>query len=89
MSIQSTVYINRKFAIERIIDICTLVQTHNFVELAENTFEPNEDINNVEHIMVLDVDYVAALSNHQLETIMDWPFIRLSMFDNYIIREGD
>jgi len=91
MGVESTYYITRSYAIERITTIAKLFLDKNWKELEEETSEndfSNEDIVSKysfkELITYLDVE---KLSDSMLEDIIDKPFFRKSLYENYFITE--
>lgn len=84
MSIKTTQYITRQDAIDRIIKITLLVKDRNFYELEKITNE--NDTTFSEFIQDHD-DTLNKFRNATLCDIMDSPFYRFSMFDNYEIKE--
>lgn len=90
MSIQTTETIPRTVAIFRIEKIAKIVQDGNWHELDECCFEP--DIDAVSNFMSKDISILTRerlekMSIKQLESLMDEPFFRTSMFVNYEITE--
>lgn len=83
MGIKSTMEISRKDTISRITEIQRLVANHNFYEVESITYEPEHDIREFFNSMVL-FD-VSKWTNTMLEDLLDTPFFRFSMFDNYIV----
>ena len=89
MSIQSTQPIPRKHAIERILKIQGYREDFNFIKLEENSFEEDEDIKEfvskdipeLEHL-----EHVEKWTNSMLEDVMDLPYFRHSMFNNYDVQ---
>ena len=94
MGIQSTMDITREEAIVRIIKIDHLALYKKYSSLEETTFEPDFSVENfVEkyHQMLsinsFKIDLLTEYTDEMLEKIMDKPFYRYSMFDNYLIKE--
>lgn len=81
MGIQRTREISREAAIERITEIQRLAAGHDFVGIEEATFEPEGDIKAfVENAVLVNTD---RWTNGMLEELIDRPFYRHGMFDNY------
>lgn len=88
MSIQSTEDITREFAIERICKVVILITDRNYLELENISFEPDEDIRAfVDNEPVIDLFNIHNWTNSMLVDLMDRPFYRKSMFDNYMTVE--
>ena len=95
MSIKITQDITRQDAIDRIIKITLLVKDRNFYELEKITNE--NDTTFSEFIQdhdwynsfydYSDIDILNKFRNATLCDIMDSPFYRFTMFDNYDIKE--
>ena len=94
MSIKSTQDITRQNAINRIIEISLLVKDRNFYELEKITNESGDtSFSNFiqEHNWYnsfydySDMNTLNKFTNATLEDIMDSPFYRFSIFENYII----
>lgn len=88
MSIKSTKYISRDFAVDRIKHIYNLIKDYNYIELESTTTESEysiaEFVNNSQSL--LDISNIEKYTNSMLEGLMDMQFFRESMFDNYIIK---
>ena len=95
MSIKTTQYINRNDAIDRISTVTLLVKDRNLYELNKITNESYTSFANFlqDHDWYNyfydygDIDTLNKFTNDTLEDIMDSPFYRFSMFDNYEIKE--
>ena len=89
MSIKTTMDISREKAIERIKLISCLIKEKRYLELEIQTNEYDIDLKE----WVDDFDEETDLANlhnytnKDLEEIIDLPFYRYSMFENYIIIE--
>jgi len=81
MSIQSTIEITRKEAIERINLISKLANEEKFLDIDRITLEDIPPINIRTYIKI------ESYTNKMLEDIMDSPFYRRKKFDNYSIVE--
>lgn len=92
MGIQSTSNISRETAINRILKIDALIADKNYRELESETSEHDIDlaeyVNKAEPLNV-DEETLLKWTDTMLEDKMDEPFYRLSMFDNYLIREEE
>ena len=92
MGIRSTVEITREKAIDRIIEIDNLALHKKYSLLEEITFEPDFCVENfIEKfhqklsVNSSKIDLLTEYTDEMLEAIMDKPFYRYSMFDNYFI----
>lgn len=83
MSIKSTMQISRKDAINRIVEIQRLVASHNFYEVESITYDPEYDIRKFFNSMA--IFDVSQWTNTMLGDLLDTPFFRFSMFDNYLV----
>ena len=93
MSIKSTSYITKERAIERIQFIANLLIENEYREIEENVSESDFSVQD----FVMDVDNRMLAASHlkdiekytdsMIEDIIDEPFYRFSMFDNYFIGE--
>lgn len=82
MGIQSTVNVTREWATNRINQISDLAANKQFSKLEEHTFEPDK-----EPVLVEPVESVVNWSITMLESQLDKPFYRQSMFENYYVFE--
>jgi len=93
MGIQSTKYITREDAINRIAYIASLLITKNYEELKSSSFEDGDGCYSlsdfVENWEPSDVENLENWTDEMLEDYMDNPFFRYSMFDNYLIDGED
>lgn len=87
MGIKSTTTITRTAAIDRITLIYNLVSTQDYRAIEQCSFESEHSVaewvnswNTLPDSALLD-----KYTDSMLEDLMDMPFIRLSMFDNYVI----
>lgn len=87
MSIQSTVEIKRKDAIDRIQQIHRIMMESDYRELEQNSFEPEIDLEFAvaQFRPIYNIALIEKWTNKMLEKTMDRPFFRFSMFQNYII----
>ena len=94
MGIQSTMDITREDAIERIIKVEYLAFHKKCKDLEDNTFEPDYSVDSFIDkfhqrlsLGVLVETDLTQYTDSMLEKVMDKPFYRYSMFDNYMIVE--
>ena len=90
MGIHSTRKISRKDAINRILFINDCCLEKDYLGLEQKTFEHESGINLkqfVDSYSEIDVSNIDRWTNYMLEEVIDLPFFRNSMFDNYVIRE--
>lgn len=86
MSIQSTVDITREAAIYRITKIAELIKDRNFLEIEQNSLEHDCDIREfVNKYQNEDFSNLEKWTDRMLEDIMDKPYFRHSIFDNYLV----
>ncbi len=83
LGIQSTVHISRSDAIRRITEIQNLALQKDYLGIEDITYEPDNDIK--KFVMNFESADVTKWTNSMLEELMDTPFFRFSMFDNYSI----
>jgi len=89
MSAQSTVYITREDAIDRIKEIATLLIEKDYLGIEVASFEDHIDsLGFVDNWTPIDTSDVGNWTDKMLEDYMDHPFFRHSMFNNYLIRGG-
>jgi len=90
MSIQTTEYITREDAIARIAKVIRLIDKKDFLGVKECSYESGENLREfVEDFPYLfDPAELTGWTNEMLEEYMDMPFIRCSMFANYLIKEA-
>ena len=87
MSIKSTQNITRAEAINRIRQIVILVYECNYKAIADVSYEPDHNVwNFVNNFTHRDYASLDKWSDRMLEEVMDEPFFRYSMFDNYLIK---
>jgi len=94
MSIKSTLYINRDEAIERIKKIATLIVDKDYKGLEEAGYEadwtPDEFIEKYGNEEALDaLQNIDKWTDKMIETLIDDPYYRYSLFDNYYIKSED
>jgi hypothetical protein len=86
MSIQSTKIITREKALARIKEILVIKILRDYKKLEDTSFDPDYSILNfMDTSLPHDVINLNNFTDDMLENIMDEPFYRFSMFDNYII----
>lgn len=84
MSIRSTITISRYQAIMRIENIHNLIVNFDYNSLSDASFEPEKDIQYfVDNFKKLSIENISKWTNEMLEEILDKPYFRYSMFDNY------
>ena len=102
MGIKSTQYISRQDAIERISEQVNYLVKGHYYNLQQRSFEDNplsgsmvkyleDEILKTSNTIVLSeaLTNINHLTDKMLEDIIDLPFIRYSMFENYIINESE
>jgi hypothetical protein len=94
MGIRSTRSIKREDAISRINIMIGLIATKNYREVERQTFE-EEGLNLKREVVYLherwrdgDFEDVQNWTDEMLGDLLDEPFIRFSMFDNYLVDIG-
>lgn len=89
MGIQTTQNISREIAIERIVNINFLIQNKEYLILENVTFEPDFNIKSFVNEFVSEINEsdLSKYTNKMLEDILDQPFYRFTMFDNYFISD--
>lgn len=87
MSIQSTVTISRKQALDRIKTIIKLAHSFNFQGIESASFETEESITDfVDYVdSIKHIEHLEKWTNKMLEELMDQPFFRKSIFENYYV----
>ena len=90
MSIQSTAYITREHAIDRITDMAEMFISQNYRKIQAESFDPDIDIHEfVDNWEPSDVDNLENWTDEMLGDYMDNPFFRHSMFNNYLIEDEE
>ena len=88
MGVQSTAYITREHAIDRITYMAEMFIRRDYRRIQAESFDPDFGIQEfVDNWEPIDVDNLENWTDGMLEDYMDRPFFRHSMFDNYLIRE--
>ena len=88
MSIQSTRTITRESAIERIGRVALLVEGGYYRILEEITSEPDYNLTGCLHEGVdFERTNLRNWTNTMLEEVMDKPFYRYSLFENYNVED--
>lgn len=82
MGIQSTRDISRQDAIDRIEKIINLVKNKNYREIENVSNETDYNVQSFVDKVIID-DNIDNWTNKMLEDVIDCPFFRYSMFDNY------
>ena len=90
MGIQSTQDITRDEAIDRIETVCGLILEQNYLGLENCSFEPDYDIQKfIDNWQIMNIPInitnIANWTNKMLEDVLDQPYFRKSMFDNYFV----
>lgn len=86
MGIQSTKKVSREWAINRIKEIQSFAVDKNYLAIEDNSFESEEDLEEfVNSYIPLDLDHIENWTDRMILKRLDLPFIRESMFDNYLI----
>ncbi len=86
MGIQSTQYVSREFAIDRIKEIYGYILTKNYRALESASFEDNKNIDQlVKNFPGIDIDNIENFTDYMLVEILDGEFFRTSLFNNYLI----
>jgi len=86
MSIQTTQTITEEAAKERIIMMVALAVLKNYKKIKEESFEPDLRVENyIEEMAKTNVSSIDNWTTEMLEDVIDKPFFRLSMFDNYCV----
>jgi len=86
MGVQSTRYIKRSEAIERILEIQDLVREIDYKGIEDASFEPNCDLASFVEAE-LSKNHFIKKTNGMLGDLMYRPFYRYSMFENYIVQD--
>lgn len=91
MSIKSTKYVTREQAIERILLVAYHAKHFQYLELQMITSEREESLPLFVDHYSLGTQYTEELlsrfTDQMLEEVLDKPFYRESIFDNYLIQE--
>jgi hypothetical protein len=88
MGIESTKYVSRAWAIERIMFIQGLAATKHYHKLKEATGEEDstEQMKSfVKGIEIIPEEELDKFTDEMLEEIIDMPYFRNDMFENYLI----
>ena len=91
MGIQSTMNISKERVFERIIKIYQIIVNKEYRILEEESSEEYLVEDYIDEFVLNDIDIynIHKFTNRQLENIIDRPFFRFSMFENYDIVEED
>lgn len=90
MGIQSTQYLTREEAIDRITEIANLIKTKNYRLLDQKTFETNFNLQEfVDNWEPIDLTNINNWTDRMLEDYIDKPFFRHSLFENYVVDIGE
>jgi len=80
MGIQSTRTVSREWALNRVELISTLAVECNFREIQSRSYEDGLDIRSVKP-----TDPFVNFTNDMLSEVLDLPFYRESLFENYLV----
>ena len=83
MSIQSTKTVTREWAIWRIRHVMEQKKDSNYRVIENITYEPYGNIREFVASPVPDIEDIEKWTNGMLEELIDEPFFRESLFDNY------
>ena len=90
MGIESTRYITREDAIDRIKGIAKLFIERDYREIETRSFDPDVNLQkSVDNWIPIDTDNIENWTDEMLADYMDEPFFRYSMFSNYLIGEEE
>lgn len=87
MSVQTTTHIQREYAIARIRSVCGLVYRHNYEALEKFTFEDEDLAEFVDNGIDFKREFIGVWTNQMLEDVLNKPFFRRSMFENYTVHD--
>lgn len=94
MGIKSTRDISREFAISRIRQIAQIIASSHYLNLeaaGHELIHPNSIIDAPDEqalaAKIIKADF-SSWTDQMLEDIIDRPFYRISMFDNYLIEKN-
>ena len=86
MSIQTTSYITRESAIERIREMSDLIAAGNYIGIEETSFETEAILQDcIEGWTPFDPSNLECWTNSMLADCMDRPFFRHTLFENYLV----
>ncbi len=86
MSIQSTVSVSREWAMYRIRFVSMLVALKDWSGIEQNSFEPDsEPADYFSEVGNISLENLDNWTNSMLEQVMDQPYFRQSVFDNYSV----
>ena len=94
MSIKTTSYITRQEGLERVIEIVGHMKDNNHRAIEKISYESVESLKEVIADLKPNFDYYLEMckdnkmSDKELGNLMDMPFIRHSIFDNYLVRDN-
>lgn len=88
MSTQTTESIPREYAIARISWVCRMVYRRDYKALEELTFEPDDNLAKfIDNGIDFKPEFVGMWTNQMLEDVMNRPFFRRFMFENYMLHD--
>lgn len=87
MSIQSTVRIDRDIAINRIKEIDKHAKEYDYKRIEQMTSERDDEnlTSFVNEYSGPNLENIEKWTSKMIEDVIDLPFFRWSMFDNYIV----
>jgi len=89
MGIESTRYITREDAIDRIEYMSSLFIDKCYRQIEEEAFDPDFDVQEfVDSWVPIDTSNLENWTDEMLGNYMDNSFFRYSMFENYLVEEG-
>ena len=90
MGIQTTIHIKRDEAIRRIHEIMMLVCDYDYRGIEQTTCECDYDVMDfVKNYEDMEASNIDKWTNKMLEDVIDKPFYRYSMFDNYWVHDNE
>ncbi len=85
MSIQSTKSITREQAIDRISMVDSYIRNSDYLKLADMSFEYDHDLVKFVNGECRDIIDIDKWTDSMIVSLLNQPFYRHSMFDNYSI----
>jgi len=90
MGVQSTAYITREHAIDRITDMAEMFIHRDYRKIQAESFDPDIGVQEfVDSWEPIDTDNLENWTDEMLGDYMDNPFFRHSMFNNYLIEDEE
>lgn len=87
MGVQSTINITREDAIARVEKVVQRINDENYRAIEIDASEHEVNWTRSEFIHHLNHRYIDKFTNRMLEDMMDLPYFRYSMYENYCIVE--